>query len=48
MYNVLVPKYINAGKDFKGNMQYNLEWIVVGQASSIEEAKQFTPYPVLG
>lgn len=48
MYDVLVPNYIPAGRDHKGNMQYNVQWTKVGKANSIEEAKKFTPCPVLG
>lgn len=46
-YNVLVPKYKEAGVDHKGNMQYYVSWHKVGEANSLREAKKIVKLPVL-
>lgn len=47
-FKVLTPDYIPAGRDFKGNMQYNVQWTTLGTASSMEDAKRkFGGNPVL-
>jgi len=50
MYDVLVPVYHLAGfnPNVLGGREYNVTWKVVGKASTIEEARKFTPFPVLG
>lgn len=46
-YNVLVPKYSEAGLDKKGKMEYYVSWKKVGKANSMEEAKKIVKHPVL-
>lgn len=46
-FNVLVPRYKEAGPDLKGNMQYWVSWKKVGEANNMTEAKKITKHPVL-
>lgn len=40
MYNVLSPIYVEAGKNFKDEMEYFVRWKKLGTAKSLEEAKK--------
>ena len=47
MYNVLVPKYTEAGVDKKGKMQYYVSWKKIGTAKNMKDAKKLTKFPIL-
>lgn len=55
MYRVLTPVYTEAGRTVVQQIDgttrtvpiYSVSWRTIGQAESMEEAKQITPCPVL-
>lgn len=47
-YDVLKEVYKAAGKDFHGNVQYNVSWKKIGTCNSFADAKRkYGGYPVV-